>query len=155
MLTTEEIRALLLPVDPDYLIKHGIDSESDALFERDKNGILVTYHETALLTADEVRELRDTLPTPEEDPDFTVMLSIIYNVQLADVYSRPRLDLPDTAVRLMKVLDILRENGITPPDISVLPQDRKIDGGYGNTIDEQKYTLIVKGETFPDRRKKQ
>ena len=44
MLTPEEVRALLLPVDPDYLIKHGIDSESDALFERDKNGILVTYH---------------------------------------------------------------------------------------------------------------
>ena len=83
------------------------------------------------------------------------MLSIIYNIQLADVYSRPRLDLPDTAVRLMKVLDILRENGIAPPDISVLPQDRKIDGGYGKMIDEQKYTLIVKGETFPDRRKKQ
>lgn len=57
-------------------------------------------------------------------------------------------------MRLMKVLDILRENGIEPPDLSVLPQDRSVDGGYGNRIDEQAYTLIVKGEVFPDRRKK-
>ena len=38
---------------------------------------------------------------------------------------------------------------------SVLPQDRNVGGGYGKWIDEQKYTLIVKGETFPDRRMKQ
>ena len=37
---------------------------------------------------------------------------------------------------------------------SVLPQDRTEGGGYGKWIDEQKYTLIVKGETFPERRKK-
>ena len=36
----------------------------------------------------------------------------------------------------------------------VLPQDRNVGGGYGKWIDEQKYTLIVKGETFPERRKK-
>ena len=44
MLTPEEVRELLLPVDPDYLIEHGIDSESDALeegFYTDENGM---YH---------------------------------------------------------------------------------------------------------------
>lgn len=44
MLTPEEVRELLLPVDLDYLIEHGIDSDSDALedgFYTDKNGI---YH---------------------------------------------------------------------------------------------------------------
>ena len=126
----------------------------DALFERMEDGSLVQYNETDGLTADEVRALRATLPTPEEDPDFTVMLNMIYNIQLADVYSTPQLDRPETGVLLMKVLDILRENGIEPPDISVLPQDRKVCGGTGNWIDEQKYTLIVKGETFPNRRKK-
>ncbi len=37
---------------------------------------------------------------------------------------------------------------------SVLPQDRTKGEGYGKWIDEQQYTLIVKGVTFPDRRKK-
>lgn len=44
MLTPEEIRELLLPVDSDYLIKHGIADDSDALeegFYTDENGI---YH---------------------------------------------------------------------------------------------------------------
>ncbi len=37
---------------------------------------------------------------------------------------------------------------------SVLTQDRNVGRGYGKWIDEQQYTLIVKGETCPDRRKK-
>ena len=44
MLTPEEVRELLLPVDPDYLIEHGIDDDSDMLedgFYTDANGI---YH---------------------------------------------------------------------------------------------------------------
>lgn len=44
MLTPEEVREILLPVDVDDLIKRGIDSESDRLeesFGYDKNGI---YH---------------------------------------------------------------------------------------------------------------
>ena len=44
MLTPEEVRELLLPVDMEYLIEHGIDSESDALeegFYTDENGM---YH---------------------------------------------------------------------------------------------------------------
>ena len=44
MLTPEEVRELLLPFDPDYLIEHGIADDSDALeegFYTDENGI---YH---------------------------------------------------------------------------------------------------------------
>ena len=44
MLTPEEIREKLLPVDADYLIEHGVDSGSDRLeefFGYDENGI---YH---------------------------------------------------------------------------------------------------------------
>ena len=44
MLTPEEVRELLLPVDLDYLIEHGIADDSDMLedgFYTDANGI---YH---------------------------------------------------------------------------------------------------------------
>lgn len=126
----------------------------DVLFERMADGSLVKYDESDYVTADEVRALRATLPTPEDDSDFNVLMQMIYNIQLADVYSTPRLDRPQTGARLMKVLDILRKNGIASPDLSALPQDRNVQGGTGNWIDEQNYTLIVKGEAFPDRRKK-
>ena len=45
MLTPEEVRELLLPVDPDYLIENGIADDSDMLedgFYTDANGQLVT-----------------------------------------------------------------------------------------------------------------
>ncbi len=70
MLTPEEVRELLLPVDLDYLIEHGIDSDSDALedgFYTDKNGI---YHYQRVMDKETFTPFNGLLiHFSEDDPD--------------------------------------------------------------------------------------
>ena len=70
MLTPEEVRGILLPVDTDYLIEHGIDSDSDALeegFYTDNNGM---YHYQRVMDAETFTPFNGLLiHFSEDDPD--------------------------------------------------------------------------------------
>ncbi len=70
MLTPEEVRELLLPVDPDYLIEHGIDDDSDMLedgFYTDANGI---YHYQRVMDKETFTPFNGLLIRfSEDDPD--------------------------------------------------------------------------------------
>lgn len=70
MLTPEEVRELLLPVDLDYLIEHGIDEDSDALeegFYTDNNGM---YHYQRVMDAKTFTPFNGLMIRfSEDDPD--------------------------------------------------------------------------------------